>query len=110
MDCIPVPPIASEMAEMEARAIPGVLLQYVVNPGGFCKGDYLVVSMKELRELDRRDPSWHKSVRIQQVKGIIRDQSLEPIFPFKAAHEQAMQSPEEPQGDVLGNVIDPENG
>ena len=91
VDFMPSLPEAVKLAKFSPKAIPGVFLGYVVQPGGAFKGAFEVAALEEFRALAFSLNDWCRNIRIHTVRDVIPSRGGV-VFPLKARCDAARRS------------------
>jgi hypothetical protein len=80
IDFKPSPVRGKIVSKFSARAVPGIFLGWHMSPGGRFKGDYLAITLEDLKlKTFTRNPILY----IQRIKEVFFDKTVAPIFPLR---------------------------
>ena len=89
IDFKPSPVRGKVVSKFSARAVPGLFLGWHMSPGGKFKGDYLAISIEDLKlKTFSRNPILY----IQRIKEVFFDKEVDPIFPLKELYDKSRRS------------------
>ena len=68
VEYLPAPTTTRDRAKTAPKSVPGIFLQYAIQSGGVWSGDFVVMSLEEVRRCDLQDPYWPQSITVHRVK------------------------------------------
>ena len=82
-------PIQGAVAKFAPKAVPGIFLGYVLQPGGLWKGDFLAAKLSDFASGDTDE--W-RTLPIHRIREVVPPESGEWVFPLKEAYDRLRRS------------------
>ena len=74
------------MSKFEPRSVPGLFIGWVLQPGGKFKGDYLAISLEDMKTLLQKPKN--ARIFVQRIKEIYHNEAEGFIFPLKKQYDE----------------------
>jgi hypothetical protein len=86
IDFKPSPVKEKIVSKFEPRSVPGLFIGWILQPGGKFKGDYLVISLEDMKSLLQKPKN--ARIFVQRIKEIYHNEDEGFIFPLKKQYDE----------------------